>query len=127
MRDSPATENANLESQKSEQGDQTLWTNLSRDAYESSQDYFNSSLRREFEDSQAHFNNRHAPGSKYLHPAYRKKSRYFRPKTRATTRNNEMAVAVSMFSTQDVVVNLLDRGCQTIVDRGTRVASQYDC
>lgn len=103
MRESAATENAAMEGNQQETQDDNLWIRMARDAYQTSQDYFNSSLRREFEDSQAHFNSRHAPGSKYLHPAYRKKSKFFRPKTRAAIRNNEMAVAVAMFSTQDVV------------------------
>ena len=103
MREGAATENAKLKGEVEDHAGDKLWTDLARDAYTSSQDYFNSSLRREFEDAIAHFNSRHAPGSKYLHPSYRKKSRSFRPKTRATIRNNEMAVAVALFSTQDVV------------------------
>lgn len=103
MSDGAPTENADLDGQVAAQEGDKLWTDLARDAYRSSQDYFNSSLRREFEDATAHFQSRHAPGSKYLHPSYRKKSKFFRPKTRATVRNNEMAVAVALFSTQDVV------------------------
>ena len=103
MKEGPATENADLQDQVDAQGDDSLWTRMARDAYTSSQDYFNTSLRKEFEDAIAHFHSRHAPGSKYLHPAYNKKSKSFRPKTRATIRNNEMAVAVALFSTQDVV------------------------
>lgn len=103
MRDQPATENYDLQAESEAQQGDSLWTSLARDAYRSSEDYFNSSLRREFEASTAHFHSRHAPGSKYLHPAYAKRSRSFRPKTRATIRNNEMAVAVALFSTQDVV------------------------
>lgn len=103
MKESAPLENADLEGQIEAQENDSLWTSMARDAYQSSQDYFNSSLRKEFEDATAHFHSRHAPGSKYLHPAYAKKSKSFRPKTRATIRNNEMAVAVALFSTQDVV------------------------
>lgn len=103
MKNQPPTENYAHESGGELQAGEALWTKLARDAYESSQTYFDSSLRKEFEAAMAHFHSRHAPGSKYLHAAYRKKSRFFRPKTRATIRNNEMAVALALFSTQDVV------------------------
>ena len=54
MRDQPATENSTLAAQAIDQQGDAIWTNLARDAYTSSQDYFNSSLRREFEASQSH-------------------------------------------------------------------------
>jgi len=53
MRVCAATENATLESQAADQRDDAVWTNLARDSYTSSQDNFNSSLRREFEAAQA--------------------------------------------------------------------------
>ena len=66
MRETASTENADLDAQVEMQEGDSLWTELARDAYRSSQDYFNSSLRKEFEDATAHFYSRHAPGSKYL-------------------------------------------------------------
>ncbi len=103
MKNEPSTENADLLGQVQDQENDAVWTELARDAYRSSQDYFNSSLRRDFESATAHFHSEHAPGSKYNHPAYRKRSKSFRPKTRSTIRNNEMAIAIALFSTQDVV------------------------
>ena len=46
-------------------------------------------------------------------PAYKFRSRGFRPKTRAMTRNNEATVAAAFFSTQDAVsIGSEDQGDQ---------------
>lgn len=79
------------------------WLGMARDAYESSTDYFDSSIRRQQEKNLAHFQNRHAPGSKYLSESYKYRSKAFRPKTRAIVRQNEAAAAQALFSTQDIV------------------------
>lgn len=79
------------------------WLGMARDAYESSTDYFDSSIRKGMEDSIAHFQNRHAAGSKYHSEAYKYRAKGFRPKTRAIVRQNEAAAAVALFSTQDVL------------------------
>lgn len=54
MKETASVENAELDDQLVAQEDDSLWTDLARDAYASSQDYFNSSLRKEFEDATAH-------------------------------------------------------------------------
>ena len=79
------------------------WLEEARDAYQTSSDYFDSSIRGRIEKNQAHFAGRHAPGSKYHSDSYKHRSKGFRPKTRAVIRKNEAAAAVSFFSTQDAV------------------------
>jgi len=79
------------------------WLAMSRDAYRTSFDYFDSSIRAKVESNQAHFDGRHAPGSKYFSDSYRHRAKGFRPKTRSVIRKNEAAAAISFFSTQDVV------------------------
>jgi len=79
------------------------WLQMARDAYEQSSDWFDTSLRPTIEKAMAHFNNRHAPGSKYYSDAYKYRHKGFRPKTRASIRRNEAAGAVAFFSTQDMV------------------------
>ncbi len=79
------------------------WLAMARDAYESSTDYFDSSIRKGMEDSIAHFQNRHAAGSKYNSESYKYRAKGFRPKTRAIVRQNEAAAAIALFSTQDVL------------------------
>lgn len=79
------------------------WLQMARDAYEQSTDWFDASLRPTIEKAMAHFNNRHAPSSKYHSESYKFRSKGFRPKTRASIRRNEAAAAVAFFSTQDMV------------------------
>jgi hypothetical protein len=45
----------------------------------------------------------HPQGSKYLSDAYRARSKFFRPKTRAAVRKNEAIAAEAFFQTEDVV------------------------
>jgi hypothetical protein len=77
---------------------------IARDAFKDSTSFFDAGIRREIETDLRHFNSQHAAGSKYLHDAYRTRSRYFRPKTRAAIRKNEAIAAAAFFSNQDVVV-----------------------
>jgi len=79
------------------------WLSMAKDAYESSTEWFDTSVRRTVEKAMAHFSNHHAPGSKYYADSYKYRSKGFRPKTRATIRRNEAASAVAFFSTQDMV------------------------
>lgn len=83
--------------------DDADWLTIARDAYTSGRDWFDTSIRMQTEKALAHFRNQHAPGSKYHTDLYIKKSRTFRPKTRALVRRTEAAVAVAFFSTQDLV------------------------
>lgn len=79
------------------------WLKKARDAYRNSTDYFDSSIRKTIERNLAHFNNRHAPGSKYYTEAYKYRAKGFRPKTRSVVRKNEAQAAVALFSTSDAV------------------------
>lgn len=76
---------------------------LSRDAYESSKTWFDSSIRAEQERNLRAFNNEHPPGSKYHTEQYRKKSKIYRPKTRSFIRKQQAASAIAFFSTSDVL------------------------
>jgi hypothetical protein len=79
------------------------WLGLANGAFRDSSTWLDSAVRKQWEKNLAHFNNRFAPGSKYSSPAYRKRSRVFRPKTRAAVRQSEAAMAAAMFSTNDLV------------------------
>ncbi len=79
------------------------WLQLARENYMVAKNYFDISVRRRVEDNLAHAFSRHASGSKYYDPAYDKRSKYFRPKTRAMMRKHEAACAIAFFSTMDVV------------------------
>lgn len=79
------------------------WLEMARDAYEQSTDWFDSSLRPTVEKALAHFQNKHAPGSKYYSDTYKFRAKGFRPKTRASIRRNEAAAATAFFSTSDMV------------------------
>jgi hypothetical protein len=83
--------------------DSGRWLALARDAYDTSTDYFDASVRGRVEKALAHFKNRHAPGSKYHSEAYKYRAKGFRPKTRSTVRRAEAAAAVAYFSTQEAV------------------------
>lgn len=79
------------------------WLQLARDAWTESEDYFDANVRDQINKNLAHFNNAHAQGSKYYSDQYKFRARGFRPKTRSSVRKNEAAMALSMFSTSDVV------------------------
>tara|TARA_R110002095_G_scaffold197339_1_gene176410 strand:- start:27429 stop:29579 length:2151 start_codon:yes stop_codon:yes gene_type:complete len=79
------------------------WLSLARSSFRDSSTWLDASVRKQWEKNLAHFNGRFAPGSKYESPAYRKRSRVFRPKTRSAVRQNEAAVAAAMFATDDLV------------------------
>ena len=79
------------------------WFKLAEQAHHASQTYMDSNLRTKWEDGLRAFSSRHAQGSKYTNPAYEKRSRVYRPKTRAAIRKNEAAAAAAFFSSMDVV------------------------
>ncbi len=93
--------NEAINTQKSEAED-SEWLALARDAYQSSTDYFDASIRKGVERNLAHFNIQHAPGSKYHSDLYKYRAKGFRPKTRSVIRQNEAKAAVALFSTSDV-------------------------
>ena len=83
--------------------DDTKALQLARDAFRGSTDYFNANIRQQLERDLRQFQSRHSPDSKYLSDAYRSRSKFFRPKTRAMVRSNEATAAEAFFSTADVV------------------------
>jgi hypothetical protein len=76
---------------------------LARTAYRESTDYYNGSLRRQWERNIANFMSYHPGGSKYRSPTYLNRSKIFKPKTRSAIRSNEAAAVAAFFSTKDVV------------------------
>jgi len=79
------------------------WLQMARDAYQTSEDYFDASIRAGIERNIAHFAGRHAPGSKYYTDLYKYRARGFRPKTRSVVRRNEAKAAIALFSTAEAV------------------------
>jgi hypothetical protein len=80
-----------------------IWLQRCRDAYTRSIDYQKANWTKEWEDNYRHFQSRHSQGSKYNKNAYKYRSRFFRPKTRSTIRNNEAAISAAFFNNQDIV------------------------
>ena len=75
--------------------------------YTTSTDYLDANITNTWEQNLAHFNNEHAPSTKFR-TQNNKRSSVFRPKTRAMTKSSEAALTAAMFSTLDV----LDVGAQ---------------
>lgn len=70
--------------------------------YTTSTDYLDSNITNTWEKNLAHFNNEHAPSTKFRSQNF-KRSKVFRPKTRSMTKASEAALTNAMFSTLDVV------------------------
>lgn len=83
--------------------DDTRALQLARDAEKGSTMYFDANIRPQLERDIRQFQSRHAPDSKYMSDAYKSRSRFYRPKTRAMVRNSEATAAEAFFSTADVV------------------------
>lgn len=66
--------------------------------YTFSTDYLDSNITNEWERNLAHFHSEHAPGTPYRSGNWRR-SRVFRPKTRANVKQQEAALANAIFST----------------------------
>jgi len=79
------------------------WLKRAKDAFEFSTTYVDSNYRKKWEDSIRAFNNQHAGDSKYNSEVFSKRSKYYRPKSRAITRKNEAAAAAAYFSNLDLV------------------------
>jgi hypothetical protein len=91
-------------SETQQEGEQdNYWMSLARDAFETSEDWFESALRNDMERNISHFQGKHAPGSKYYSNQYKYRAKGFRPKTRAIVRKNEASAATAFFATRNVV------------------------
>lgn len=79
------------------------YLSAAQDAFASSNEYFNSNIRRNMENSIRQFHSQHAHGSKYLTELYKYKHKLFKPKSRTAVRKHEAALAAALFSTNDTV------------------------
>ncbi len=79
------------------------WLRRAQSAYQSSTSYVDANYRKQWDDAIRAFNNQHSSDSKYSQPAFDKRSKIYRPKTRAIIRKNEAAAAAAFFSNMDVV------------------------
>ena len=102
-------ENANAERQDSNAitndalGSNPDWLRVARESFSTSTTYFDNSIRRDIEQDIRAFQGQHPMGSKYLSDAFKSRSKFFRPKTRATIRKGEATAAEAFFSTDDVI------------------------
>lgn len=85
------------------QGASSDWLQITQSAYKDGREYFDGGVRREIEKDVRQFQGLHPTDSKYLSDAYKARSKFFRPKTRATIRRNEAVAASALFSNTDVV------------------------
>jgi hypothetical protein len=76
---------------------------MAQENFNVGKNYFDIAVRRRVEDNLAHAYSRHASGSKFYSPEYDKRSKIFRPKTRAMLRKLEAACAIAFFSTRDII------------------------
>jgi hypothetical protein len=86
----------------SDPGDEE-WLSLAQQAYTFSTSYVDNNYRRKWDNAIRAFNSQHATDSKYNSTAFDKRSKIFRPKTRAIIRKNEAAAATAFFSNMEVV------------------------
>lgn len=83
--------------------DDNHWMIMSRDAHQTSEDWFDAAVRNDMERNIAHFQGRHAPGSKYEDQSYKFRAKGFRPKTRTVLQRHEALAATAFFGTRDVM------------------------
>ncbi|MBF0423694.1 MAG: hypothetical protein HQL73_11955, partial [Magnetococcales bacterium] len=79
------------------------WVQMAQEAYETSRDWMEQNLRRQWRRNLAHFRSRHPDGSKYHAELYRRRSSLFRPKTRNALRRNEAHAAAAFFQNSELV------------------------
>lgn len=73
-----------------------------REIYTTATDYLEANVTQKWETNLAHFNNQHAPTSRFRKNNF-KRSNIFRPKTRSNIKNQEANLAAAAFSTQELV------------------------
>ena len=79
------------------------WLDRAQKSFKESTSYFDTNLRRQWEDNIRMVNNRHPVSSKYNTELFQKRSRIFRPKTRSSLMKFEAAVTNAFFSTVDLL------------------------
>jgi len=73
---------------------------LAQDAYSTSTQWVEASVRADWEKNERQFQGRHPAGSKYHMDSYKYRSKVYRPKSRATVQSNEADCAFAFFSTE---------------------------
>jgi hypothetical protein len=92
--------------------------------YKDSTDYLDSSIRKHWERNLHHFNNQHAPGSKYHSEAYKGRSKQFRPKSRSASIAHSASLAAALFTNNDVVnINAQNKN-DKFAEAGARVCKE---
>ena len=86
-----------------EESEEGIWLQRAKDAYRASTSYVDTNYRGQWEMSIDLFNNTHPADSKYNMPQFDKRSKIFRPKTRAIIRKTEASGAAAYFSNQDII------------------------
>lgn len=81
----------------------TDFLQLARDAHSTSITWFDSSVRDRITADIRQWQSKHPEGSKYQSDAYRARSKFFRPKTRAAVRKSEAVAAAAFFASGDVI------------------------
>lgn len=76
---------------------------IAQQCFTGSEDYFNATQRNRIMDAMARFRSQHPKGSKYWNDAFARRSKLFRPKTRAVIRKREASTVAALFSSNDVV------------------------
>ena len=84
-------------------GGSSDWLGITQAAHKDAEAYFNAGVRTQIEQDIRQFQGLHPTDSKYLSDGYKARSRFFRPKTRATIRKNEAVAAAAFFSNTDIV------------------------
>jgi hypothetical protein len=97
---------------------------VARQCYDTTEEYFNASHRNRVMDAMARFRSMHPRGSKYWTDSYKRRSKTFRPKTRAMVRKREAAAVMSMFSTSDVVNIIATAQGDPMAAKDARVQSE---
>lgn len=97
----PTASTVRKDTQSTPQGGK--WLIRARDAFKFSTTYVDTNYRSKWEDSIKAFNGEHPSTSKYNTPQFEKRSKLYRPKTRAIIRKTEAAAAAAYFSNSDVI------------------------
>ena len=85
-----------------EEVDLTHFLTMARSAYDQGQSFIDIGISKKLARNYSLAQSEHPTGSKYRTAAYANRSRLFRGKTEASIRKNEAAMAVAMFSHEDV-------------------------
>ena len=100
------------------------WVALAESIYETSQDFYEQSLQRDWEKNARHWNNQFDTGSKFYTESYRNRSALFRPLVRTAERNSSAATAVALFSSSEIIDVEAENQSDPMASSGAEVAKQ---